>query len=132
MKRFLVAISLFAMSSLALADGKIYNPEAIYQALDVQPVRTNPGIMGKSMMLKSVGGLKCTKSTLVVRNPIITYSCELSTHLVARNIYKALRVKAVMKGTEVMSKSVGGLTCNVAGFTQTYSCVLELDENTEL
>ena len=54
------------------------NDEAIYKALNVKEVALNPGIVGASHLQKSVGGLVCTKSTVIYPNAQPTYSCALN------------------------------------------------------
>jgi hypothetical protein len=51
---------------------------AIYEALNVEEEVLNPGIAGASKTRKSVGGLVCEKSTLVVPGSLPTYSCSLA------------------------------------------------------
>lgn len=51
---------------------------AIYESLNVEEEVLNPGITGSSRTRKSVGGLVCEKSTIVVPGSMPSYSCSLA------------------------------------------------------
>lgn len=54
-----------------------YNPELIYKALKVKEVILNPGQLGSTQYGKSVGGLSCSRSIVVVPNAVPTYFCTI-------------------------------------------------------
>lgn len=94
-----------------------YKPEAIYKALKVKAVNLNPGLAGSSLYQKSVGGLSCTRTLIIVPGAKPTYECAIDT--TKENfeaIYKALKVKEEALNPGIVSvgrfqKSVGGLVC---------------------
>jgi hypothetical protein len=51
---------------------------AIYESLNVEEEVLNPGIAGSSRTRKSVGGLVCEKSTIIVPGSMPSYSCSLA------------------------------------------------------
>lgn len=59
-------------------DQEQVNFEQIYKALRAKQVNLNPGIAGLGRIQKSVGGLTCIASTLIVPNAQTSYSCEIS------------------------------------------------------
>ncbi len=59
-------------------DNKHEDHEAIYNALKVKEVATNPGIAGSSKMEKSVGGLTCDKSRVVYPGAPVSYACVMT------------------------------------------------------
>lgn len=83
-------LSVLEINSVAARGGKksfyaygneklnINNDEAIYNALNVKEVVLNPGITGASRTQKSVGGLVCEKTLIMVPNAVPTYSCSLN------------------------------------------------------
>ena len=56
----------------------LQDDEAIYKALNVEEVDLNPGIVGAFRRQKSVGGLVCIASAVVVPNAKTSYSCTLN------------------------------------------------------
>lgn len=66
-----------------VAYNKVTAPEltgdaAIYEALNVEAEVLNPGIAGSSRTRKSVGGLVCYKSIVIVPGAKPSYSCTLT------------------------------------------------------
>ncbi len=53
------------------------NDEAIYQALNVRPVRVDRTRVGAAIDQKSVGGLTCRSSRPVVPRAVARYECNL-------------------------------------------------------
>lgn len=102
--------------------------EQLYEAINVQEVdarqvdeRGNPSL-GAMIMEKSVGGLKCRKTTVVVPNAVPSYFCMMSSASDATLIYKALDVREFDPrpldsrgnpplGAIVTAKTIGKLTC---------------------
>lgn len=54
------------------------NAEEIYNALNVEAINLNPGIAGASRFEKSVGGLSCIRSLIIVPNATPEYECILN------------------------------------------------------
>ncbi len=100
-----------------LAFGYQYNPEKIYKALKVKETVLNPGIVGSSRTEKSVGGLICEKSVIIVPNAKPTYSCRTDdSQANFEAIYKAMDVKEKtlnpgIVGSSRKMKVAGGLVC---------------------
>ena len=94
-----------------------YDPAAIYQALKVKEKNLNPGIAGSSRLQKSVGGLVCVRSTIVVPGAVPSYVCDtVPAKQNFRLIYNALDVEEQylnpgIAGSGRFMKTVGGLTC---------------------
>ena len=114
------------------------NAKAIYKALAVKAVVENAGIAGSSREIKSVGGLTCDKSRVIVPGAKASYGCSIEQSLVnAELIYKALKVKEVfmnpgIAGSSQVRKSIGGLTCDRSlviypGAVPSYSCITIVD-----
>jgi hypothetical protein len=119
------------------------NAKAIYKALDVKAVAENSGIAGSSREVKSVGGLTCDKSRIVVPGSKDSYGCSIEQSLLKSElIYKALKVKEValnpgIAGSSEVRKRVGGLTCVRSlviypGAVPSYSCTTIVDISNSL
>lgn len=112
MKNLVFIVSILA-SSVVFADGA----EQIYNALDVEEVALNPGIVGASRTEKYVGGLSCIRSLIIVPDAEPTYDCTLEEkNLLSEEIYNALDVEEValnpgIVGASRTEKSIGGLSC---------------------
>lgn len=121
------------------------NKELIYNALNV-PEKDGRLVdsqgrhsVGAMILMKSVGGLTCRKTTVVVPNAIPTYECAAASKWNDAAIYKALNVPEEdirprddrgmpSVGMMMMGKSVGGLTCRkdtvvVPNAKAKYSCL---------
>lgn len=138
MKKIILTIAVTATALFAQARGQenygiqaphsfSYNPQKIYEALNVKEVQLNPGIVGASRTLKAVANLECTRSLVVVPNAVPNYECTVNDNKKEdfRAIYKALKVKEVqvnpgMVGANRFQKSVGGLICE-----KSYAVVLK-------
>jgi len=51
---------------------------AIYNSLSVEAIQENPGFVGVYRAKKSVGGLTCESSKIVVPGAVVKYTCEMS------------------------------------------------------
>ncbi|MBC7466347.1 MAG: hypothetical protein H7256_10175 [Bdellovibrio sp.] len=138
----IIFVTLLAVSSLAFGGQEnagigynLYNPGAIYEALNVEAVALNPGVAGVGHFRKTVGGLTCEKSTIIMPNAKPKYSCEIDQK--AENfgaIYEALKAKVKVLnpgivGAARLQKSVGGLSCIKATIVvpqakPSYSCTM--------
>ncbi len=112
-----------------------YNPKAIYNALKVKAIAQNPGIVGASRLVKSVGGLTCTRSLIIVPHATPSYDCAVDqANEDFEKLYKALRAKEVnlnpgIAGSSRIEKAVGGLSCIrsmivVPNATPSYECTI--------
>jgi len=53
------------------------NSGEIYEALKVLAIRLNPGVIGYTQFMKSIGGLSCEKSLMISFGTIPDYHCQL-------------------------------------------------------
>ena len=140
----LILIALLSSAAMALAgqenagigNPKVYNPRAIYNALKVKAVvTTEPGFVGSTQYLKTVGGLSCTKNVIVVPGAVASYQCTIDqSNENFSLIYNALKIKEVrlnpgIIGVGRFEKSVGGLSCVrsvvvVPNAVPTYECTM--------
>lgn len=95
--------------------------QAIYEALNVEAVHLNPGVAGSGRFGKSVGGLSCEMSRVIVPNAVAHYSCTLladgeSDEVNHQAIFDALNVEPQylnpgIAGRFRVRKQVGNLSC---------------------
>lgn len=93
----------------------------IYDALTVKAINPRPDNLGATTTEKSVGGLVCSRTLVVVPAVTTKYACQLTQ--AAPNygaIYGALKVKEVdpnpmAEGGRTRRKLVGGLLCTSSG-----------------
>ena len=104
-------LSLF-FSLSAMAD------QAIYDGLQVKEVDKTAGRMGATTFEKSVGGLVCTKTTVVAPNATPEYRCAIRDRGRSdAEIYNAIPGKEVNKtpkgalGATMLEKKIGRLSC---------------------
>jgi len=119
--------------------------EAVYEALNV-PEKDgrkldqdgNP-TLGTEVLVKSIGGITCSKMTVVYPGAQTQYSCEVTGKLDSEAIYNSLNAEErdvrqrddegnPTLGAGVLGKSVGGLTCKkitvvYPGAKPTFDCV---------
>jgi len=129
-KKLVLAITLLS-STIAFAQ----TDADIYSALVVEEVNPHPGLVGAVHLEKAVGGLVCTKSTVVYPGAQSSYVCSLNEeNNDAKEIYAALDAEEYdpspgAVGAVNVAKSVGSLVCTKStavypGAKARFSCQL--------
>lgn len=133
---FLCALSQFSFAnSSETASQNSYNPEKIYKALTVTPVKMQSGNAAVETLRKTVGGLFCEYHNNSLHPQNSGYYCQIAwqaERLNFESIYHALRVKEINQsssrpGDYRVIKAVGGLVCSKSGspMQPNFSCTLD-------
>jgi len=106
--------------ALASSNDVKSDAQLIFEALNVEEFNPYPGICGSYSFIKEIGGLKCSRSGIVIPNDKPYYRCDLDSDYNGQLIYESLNVKEFdrypgIDGSYSYIKAIGNLECSKSG-----------------